>query len=233
VLPLKDNVPTRRFPILTVGLIAANALVFVLYQDAGQSGGFEASVNELAYHPCEVENSCRQVGEDWPLTLFTSMFMHGGWGHLLGNMLFLWIFGNNVEDTLGRVRFVFFYLLGGVAATAAQTFVTLGYGTDQDGAIPNLGASGAIAAVLGAYFLLVPRGRVLTLIPPFFFFEIPAWIFLGIYFVFQLIIGGYSFVHPEEGGGVAYFAHLGGIAFGLVTVKLFAAGRPRPLRPSY
>ncbi|MGH3029902.1 MAG: rhomboid family intramembrane serine protease [Gaiellaceae bacterium] len=233
MLPLKDNVPTRHFPILTVGLIAANVAVFVLYQDGGQGRGFVSSVNELAYQPCELDSSCRQIGEDWFVNIFTSMFMHGGWGHLLGNMLFLWIFGNNVEDTLGRFRFILFYVAGGLAATAAQTFVTLAYGTQQDAQIPNLGASGAIAAVLGAYFILHPRGWVLTLVLPFFFFEIPAFIFLGIYFVFQLVIGGYSFVHPEAGGGVAYFAHLGGIAFGLLTVKLFSAGRPRPLRPSY
>ena len=233
MLPLRDNVPTRHFPLLTVGLIAANVAVFLLYQDAGQGRGFISSVNELAYQPCEVENSCRQIGEDWPVNIFTSMFMHAGWGHLLGNMLFLWIFGNNVEDTLGRLRFLFFYVLGGLAATAVQTVVTLGWGTDQAARIPNLGASGAISAVLGAYFILVPRGRVLTLVLPFFFFEIPAFIFLGIYFVFQLVVGGYSFMHPEEGGGVAYYAHLGGIAFGLLTVKLFAAGRPGPLRPSY
>jgi membrane associated rhomboid family serine protease len=229
VLPLKDNVPTRHFPVLTVGLIAANVLIWVLYQDAGR-GAFVASVDEFAYHPCEVENSCEQVGRDWPVTAITSMFMHASWGHLVGNMLFLWIFGNNVEDTLGRARFLGFYVVGGLAATAAQSFVTLGYGTAEDAAVPNLGASGAISAVLGAYFLLVPHAKVLTLVPPFLFFEIPAWIFLGIYFVFQLIIGGYSFVHPEESGGVAYFAHLGGIGFGLLTAKLFAAGRPRPLR---
>jgi membrane associated rhomboid family serine protease len=233
VLPLKDNVPTRRFPVVTVGLIAANVLVFVLYQDTGQGNGFVRSVNELAYHPCEVEGTCRQVGEGWVLTAFTSMFMHAGWGHLLGNMLFLWIFGNNVEDTLGRVRFILFYVLGGLAATAVQSFVTLAYGTPQDALIPNLGASGAISAVLGAYFILVPHSMVLTLVLPFFIFPLPAWLFLGFYFLFQLFIGGLSFVQPEGGGGVAYFAHLGGIAFGLLTVRLFAAGRPRPLRPSY
>ena len=228
MLPLRDNVPTRHFPILTVGLIAANVLVFVLYQDAGADPGFTASVNDLAFHPCEVEDSCRQVGRDWPPTLLSSLFMHAGWAHLLGNMLFLWIFGNNVEDSLGRVRFILFYLLGGIAATAAQTVVTLGWGTAQDAAIPNLGASGAISAVLGAYFLLHPHGRITTLVLPFFLFQIPAMVFLGIYFLYQLLIGGYAFVHPEAGGGVAYFAHLGGIAFGLLTVRLFTAGRPRP-----
>jgi membrane associated rhomboid family serine protease len=232
MIPLRDNVPTRHFPVVTLGLIAANVLVFVLYQDAGSDPGFTSSLNELAYHPCEVEDSCRQVGEDWPATVFSSLFLHAGWGHLLGNMLFLWIFGNNVEDSLGRLRFILFYVLGGLAATAAQTFVTLGWGSAQDAAIPNLGASGAISAVLGAYFLLHPDGRITTLVLPFFLFQIPAMVFLGIYFLYQLLIGGYAFVHPEAGGGVAYFAHIGGIAFGLLTVRLFAAGRPR-FRPGF
>ena len=229
MLPIKDNVPTRHFPLVTVALIVANFAVWILYE----LPDLPYAVNQLAYHPCEVERSCRQIGEDWPLTTLTSMFMHGSWAHLLGNMLFLWIFGNNVEDTLGRGRYILFYVLGGLAATAAQTFVTLEYGSAGDAAIPNLGASGAIAAVLGAYFLLVPTGKILTYVPPFFFFPIPAFIFLGIYFVYQLVVGGYSFVHPEAGGGVAYWAHIGGIAFGLLAVKFFATGRPRPLRPTY
>ena len=233
MLPLKDNVPTRRFPVLTVAIIVANFAVWILWEKAGGQPGFRRSLIDGAYFPCEVEDSCRPLGWSWPVNVFTSMFMHASWGHILGNMLFLWIFGNNVEDTLGRFRFVVFYLAGGVAATAVQSFVTLAYGSARDADVPNLGASGAIAAVLGAYFILVPRGKVLTLVLPFFFFEIPAIAFLGIYFLYQLVIGGYSFVHPEAGGGVAYFAHLGGIAFGLLTVKLFSAGRPGPLRPSY
>jgi membrane associated rhomboid family serine protease len=233
VLPLKDNVPTRHFPIVTVGLIAANVLVWLLYQDAGSGRGFEASVFEGSYIPCEVEGSCADQGFSWPLNVITSMFMHASWAHLLGNMLFLWIFGNNVEDTLGRVRFLVFYVLGGIAATAVQSVVTLGFGRAGDAEIPNLGASGAISAVLGAYFVLVPHSSVLTFIPPFFIFPIPSVIFLGVYFVYQLIVGGYSFMHPEAGGGVAYFAHLGGIAFGILAARAFAAGRPRPLRPTY
>src|SRR6186997_1666639 len=160
MLPLRDNVPTRSFPVVTVALIAANVLVWVLYQ----LPDLDASVNELAFHPCEVENSCTQVGQDWPLTSITSMFMHGSWSHLLGNMLFLWIFGNNVEDALGRIRFLLFYIGGGLVATVAQTFVTVAYASEADAAIPNLGASGAISAVLGAYLLLLPRAKVLTLI---------------------------------------------------------------------
>ena len=147
MLPLRDNVPTRSFPIVTVALIVANVLVWVLYQLPDLQG----SVTELAYQPCEVVNTCPTVGQDWQVTALTSMFMHGSWAHLLGNMLFLWIFGNNVEDALGRVRYLLFYLAGGLAATAVQTFVTLAFASDADAAIPNLGASGAISAVLGAY----------------------------------------------------------------------------------
>jgi membrane associated rhomboid family serine protease len=234
VLPIKDNVPTRRFPVLTVALMVANVLVWILYQDAGAEPGLSAAINEAAYHPCEVERSCPTEGEDWPVTALTSMFMHGSWGHLIFNMLFLWIFGNNVEDTLGRVRFVLFYVLGGLAATAAQSFVTLAYGSPADGTIPNVGASGAIAAVLGAYILLHPGGLVLTWIAPIFFLPIPAVIYLGLWFLLQLVQGGYSFTHPHEGGGVAYFAHIGGFVFGLLAIHPFRAGRPRGgLRPSY
>jgi membrane associated rhomboid family serine protease len=191
-----------------------------------------ASVRELAYQPCEVVDSCagQAVGQDWPLTAFTSMFMHGGWEHLLGNMLFLHIFGNNVEDVLGHVRYLLFYLAGGLAATALQTVVTLSSGSDADAAIPNLGASGAVSAVLGAYLLLLPRAKVLTII--FFVLrEIPAIAFLGIWFLFQLYSGGTALQHPEAGGGVAFFAHVGGFVFGFVVVKLVQIRQP--LRPSY
>jgi membrane associated rhomboid family serine protease len=233
VLPLKDNVPTRRFPIVTVGLIVANVLVWIVYENAGAGREFEAAVFEGSYFPCEVEGSCSDQGLSWPVNTFTSMFMHASWGHLLGNMLFLWIFGNNVEDTFGRIRFLVFYVLGGLAATALQSFVTLAFGTPGDAQLPNLGASGAISAVLGAYFVLIPHSSILTFIPPFFIFPVPAMIFLGVYFVYQLVIGSFSFVQPQAGGGVAYFAHLGGIAFGLLSANVFATGRPRPLRPTY
>jgi membrane associated rhomboid family serine protease len=231
VLPLKDNVPTRHFPIVTLGLVLINVAVWILYENAGIGTRFEQSVNEAAYHPCEFEDSCPVVGEDWPLTSFTSMFMHGGWDHLIGNMLFLWIFGNNVEDALGRVRFVIFYLLGGYAATALQTFVTLQYGTEQDATIPNLGASGAISAVLGGYFLMLPGASVLTLIFFFILREIRAFWFLGIWFFFQLWQGNYALTHPQQGGGVAFFAHIGGFVFGMLTVYLFR--KRAPLRPHY
>jgi len=226
VLPLRDNVPTRSRPLVTYALIVTNVLVWVLYE----LPNLERAVNELAYHPCEVENSCVQVGQDWPVTAITSMFMHGDWLHLLGNMLFLWIFGNNVEDAMGRLRFLVFYLLAGLAATGLQTAITLGTSSEATAQIPNLGASGAISGVLGAYFLILPRARVLTVI--FFVLrEIPAWVFLGIYFALQLYDANFQLRHPPEGGGVAVFAHVGGFVFGLLTVYLFR--KRRPLRPAY
>jgi membrane associated rhomboid family serine protease len=227
VLPLRDNVPTRTFPVVTAGLIGVNLAVWLFYE----LPNLDRSVNELAFHPCEVENSCPQVGEDWPLTALTSMFMHGSWAHILGNMLFLWIFGNNIEDALGRLRFLLFYLAGGFAATALQTFITLQYGTEADARIPNLGASGAISAVLGGYLLILPGASVLTLIFFFLLREIRAMWFLGIWFFFQLWEGNYALTHPQAGGGVAFFAHIGGFVFGMLTVH--AVKIRSPLRPQY
>jgi membrane associated rhomboid family serine protease len=233
LLPLKDNVPTRTFPAVTVGLIVANAVVWLWEVQSG----VEKEVIDWGYYPCAVEGPCVGVARDHHElieTVFSSMFMHGGWIHILGNMLFLWIFGNNVEDALGKVRFLLWYVAGGIAATALQTFVTLRFANDAAASIPNIGASGAIAAVLGAYLLLLPSARVLTAIfLGFFFFiqEIPALFFLGFWFLFQLWQGGFSVLHPEAGGGVAFFAHIGGFAFGMLTVYVVA--RQRPLRPSW
>jgi membrane associated rhomboid family serine protease len=157
------------------------------------------------------------------LTIFTSMFTHAGLLHLGGNMLFLWIFGNNVEDSMGHVRFVLFYLLGGLAALGLQIVI------GPDSTTPTLGASGAIAGVLGGYILIYPRARVLTLIFLFIFFtfiEIPAYFFLFIWFAQQAIFGAIDLTDPNGGGGgVAYFAHVGGFAFGLLAIKLFAKRR--------
>jgi membrane associated rhomboid family serine protease len=166
----------------------------------------------------------------WWEGAFTSMFMHGSWSHVIGNMLFLWIFGNNVEDALGRVRFLLWYLGAGLAATAVQTFVTLELGTIEEASIPNIGASGAVSGVLGAYLLLLPTAKVLTLFG-WFFVEVPALFYLGFWFLFQLWSGSYSVLEPEAGGGVAFFAHVGGFVFGVATVRLVA--QRRPLRPLY
>ena len=225
MLPIKDNVPTRTFPVVTVTLIAINVAVWLFYQ----LPNLDRSVHDLAFHPCEVNGSCQQIDKGWALAAITSMFMHASWLHLGGNMLFLWIFGNNVEDAMGRLRFVLFYFLGGIAATTLQTFVTFHWGSPGDTTVPSLGASGAISAVLGAYLVLLPTASVLTFVF-FLLIEIPAILFLGIWFLFQLWQGGYAVTHPESGGGVAFFAHVGGFAFGLLTVRAFAARDPLPPR---
>ena len=179
-------------------------------------------------HPgegCERSGAQLACGDDFPvqpstwLTILTSMFMHGGLLHLGGNMLFLWIFGNNIEDSMGPLRFIAFYLLGGAAAVAAQTAV------DPSAAVPTIGASGAVAAVLGGYALLYPRARVVTLIFIVIFFtiiELPALVVLGIWFLLQALYGVSEVAQPVGEGGVAYFAHIGGFLFGLLLIKLFA-----------
>jgi membrane associated rhomboid family serine protease len=234
MLPLRDNVPTRTFPIVTIGIIVVNAIVWI-WEVSGTS--VETDVIHYGYYPCKIQGDCigpaLRAEVPWYENTFTSMFMHGGWEHIIFNMLFLWIFGNNVEDALGKVRFFLWYIAGGLAATGLQTFVTLNYGNDAEASIPNIGASGAIAAVLGGYLLLLPRARVLSAIFFGFIFlrEIPALWFLGIWFLFQLWQGGWSVAHPEAGGGVAFFAHIGGFVFGMATVLLVA--KDRPLQPSY
>ena len=228
-IPLRDNVPTRTFPVVTVGLIVANVLVF-LWENAS----LDRRVVQYGYYPCKVAADCVSPGTlakiPWPESVFTSMFMHAGWVHLLGNMLFLWIFGNNVEDAMGRGRFLAFYLLGGIAATALQTAVTLHYAGPQGESVPNVGASGAIAAVLGAYFVLLPTAKVLTLIVIFPVY-VPAVLFLGFWIGLQLWQGGGGLTHPDQGGGVAFFAHIGGFAFGLLAVRAFQVRKP--LRPAW
>ena len=234
MLPLKDNVPTRAFPAVTVALITANVIVWLWEWQTG----VEKEVVHYGYYPCSVEGPCVAPAATvdhlpWFLGAFTSMFMHASWIHIGGNMLFLWIFGNNVEDSMGRARFLVWYLLAGLAATATQTVVTLAT-TDAAGAsIPNIGASGAIAGVLGAYLLLLPQASVLTafIIGLIFLREIPAVWFIGVWFLLQLAEGGFSLTQPQAGGGTAFFAHVGGFVFGLATVRLFTE-RP-PLRPAW
>jgi membrane associated rhomboid family serine protease len=221
VLPLYDNVPTRRFPLVTVALIAANAAIWLVYQVPE----LEESVYELGFIPCEVEGTCIGIGYSWPVNVFTSMFAHGSWAHVLGNLLFLWIFGNNVEDALGRIRYLVFYLAAGVAATALQTAMTLWFGSPEEATIPGVGASGAIAGVLAAYLLFFPLARVVTLVVVFPV-EIPALLFLVTWFVFQLWLGSFSLLEPQAGGGVAFFAHIGGFVFGLLTARGLVPSRP-------
>jgi len=245
VFPLKDDIPTRHFPYLTVALIVANVAMFFLFQGAfiGDDTEFNQKVVEYGAIPYEISNPGDECGPaadgsklicegqagvpdgapDQPstwLTILTSMFMHGGLLHLGGNMLFLWIFGNNIEDSMGPLRFLGFYLLGGLAAVAAQTAI------DPSAAIPTIGASGAVAAVLGGYALLYPRARVVTLLFIVIFFtiiELPALAVLGLWFLLQALYGASELAQPVGGeGGVAYFAHIGGFVFGLLVIKLFA-----------
>ena len=231
MIPLRDNVPTRTLPVVTIGLIVVNALVW--FWELGGSPP-QQDIYRYSFYPCSVEGPC--VGHAaashlpfWEGT-FTSMFMHAGWAHIGFNMLFLWIFGNNVEDAMGRVRFLAFYLCSGIAATTLQTFVTLHTSGVTGASVPNLGASGAIAGVLGAYLVLLPWAKVLTLIG-WFPLYIPAIFFLGIWFVIQAFEGNLALHHPEATGGVAVFAHIGGMVFGFVTVRLFAVRQP--LRPEF
>lgn len=232
MLPLKDNVPTRAFPAVTVGLIAANVVVWLWEWQTG----VEKEVLHYGYYPCSVEGPCVAPASTvhylpWFAGVFTSMFMHASWIHIGGNMLFLWIFGNNVEEAMGRLRYLAFYLLAGVVAVYSQAAI------DPSGTLPSIGASGAIAGVLGAYAVLLPRARVLTVVFLIFFFtliEIPAYVMLGLWFVLQFIpaVGQVAVPDVAGNGGVAYFAHVGGFMFGLALVKLFARhppGRPAPL----
>jgi membrane associated rhomboid family serine protease len=163
--------------------------------------------------------------KSWLLSIFVSMFLHGGWVHIAGNMLFLWIFGNNVEDQLGRLRYIVFYLIGGLAAAGLELAVS------PSSAIPSLGASGAIAAILGSYLVMFPRARVLTLIFFFIPVRLPAVIVLGAWFVLQLFSGVGQLGTQLNGSGVAYWAHIGGFAFGYVATRLFGLGPPRVAAP--
>jgi len=211
MLPLSDGIRTRRFPVVNVLLIVANFAVFLFYE----LPHFNAAVFHASFYPCTVDNACRGP-EPWGISWITAMFLHGGWDHILGNMVFLAIFGKNVEDAYGPLRYLVFYFAGGFVATATQTAMTLLFSTAAAARVPNLGASGAIAAVLGAYFLLYPSSRVRTWIFPVFFVPIPAWVFLGLWFLYQLIEANFGlFSASANGGGVAFFAHVGGFLFGL------------------
>jgi rhomboid family protein len=219
MIPLRDRNPTRRTPVVTWALIgvcfAAFAIELSVTASAGDRG-LEAFFREWGAVPAEITRALENGDYLGLATLgiFTSMFLHGGWLHLLGNMLFLWIFGNNVEDRLGSIPFLLFYLVGGVAAVLAQVVI------DPSSRIPLVGASGAIAATLGAYIVLFPGARILSLVFLGFFYqllEIPAIIVLGVWFALQLVNGFVGFDTPTAEGGVAFFAHIGGFIFGLAV----------------
>lgn len=251
MFPLKDDIPTRRFPVVTVAIIGICCAVYFLFEQGlwslgvtgdervlefgaipyeitnpGSDCGFTADGSVLCEGQPEVGDARAPEQAAWYVTVFTSMFMHGSLVHLGGNMLFLWIFGNNVEDRLGRVTFVALYVLGGLAATAFQV------GLSPNSAVPNVGASGAIAAILGAYLVLFPRARIHTLVIFFFitFLELPASFVLLAWFVLQLF-SGVGQLGSQVGGGVAYWAHVGGFVFGMAVAWLFFRSRGR--QPPY
>jgi membrane associated rhomboid family serine protease len=238
MIPVRDENPTRRFAILTLGLIAVNVAVFLFQiqkpDDASLTGqlAFACEYGLVPEHligdPAPAPpDTCVGLNQEHGrfLGLFSSQFLHGGWFHLVGNMLFLWVFGNNIEDHLGRLRFLPFYLTVGVAAGVAQAL------SAPSSEIPVIGASGAISGILGAYLVLYPRKRVWTIVLPFFFvpFRLPAWLWLGIYLVLQFAFLGAAATADIEGeGGVAYLAHIGGFVAGAALIKLFAVGREPP-----
>ena len=227
MLPLSDGLHARRFPVVNVALIAANLAVWVSYELPDLPG----AIAHASFYPCDVENTC-QAPLPWVISWFTAMFMHGSWNHLLGNMLFLAIFGKNVEDAYGHLRYLAFYVAGGFAATALQAAMTLSFSPQADARIPMLGASGAISAVLGAFLVLYPHARIKTLVLVFFV-QIPAWAYLGGWFLYQLAEAHDAlFAASAEGSGVAFFAHVGGFVFGWVVTRALLGSRtirPQPV----
>lgn len=238
MIPLHDDNPTRITPYVTIGLIAACVLVF-LWQAGSSAEGVQAAIFSYGVIPAVLFGSATLSPEyavlPAPLTIISSMFLHGGWMHLGGNMLYLWLFGNNIEDAMGHLRFIVFYLVCGAAAALAQAFAA------PLSEIPMVGASGAISGVLGAYILLHPRARVLTLIFLGFFvtmFRLPAMIVLGFWILIQVFNAAFQ---PASGGGVAFLAHVGGFVAGLVLIGLFKRsdvpffdrGKPHIAQPTF
>jgi hypothetical protein len=221
VLPLSDGLRARRFPIVNVSIIVANFAVWLFYE----LPHLRSAVFHASFYPCTVNGSCHGP-EPWGVSWITSMFLHGSWDHILGNMLFLAVFGKNVEDAFGPLRYLAFYFAGGFVATMTQTLMTLAFGTTAAASVPNLGASGAIAAVLGAYFVLYPNSTVRGLVV-IFPVKLSAWFFLGAWFLYQLIEANFGlFGAAANGGGVAFFAHVGGFLFGaILTSALVRAGQ--------
>lgn len=223
MIPLRDTIPTRTFPGVTIALIVANVLVFLHQVSLGPRAG-AAFVAAFGAVPAQITGAAPHAAPVLapPLTVLSSMFLHGGFAHLLGNMVFLWIFGNNVEDATGHLRFVVFYVACGVAAALSHV------AAQPASTVPMVGASGAISGVLGAYFLLYPHARIVTLVFLGFFAQtvrVPAFFFLGLWFVMQSLSGVASI--GRAGGGVAWFAHVGGFVAGLLLVVPFKQRRVR------
>jgi membrane associated rhomboid family serine protease len=222
MIPIYDDNPQHRTPIVTYALIAANFTVWLFLQNAGFGAEFEHSICKYGFIPAQFLGSqlptdCPFQGSLSTLNLLNSIFMHGGWMHILGNMLFLWIFGGNIEDAMGRSRFIVFYLTCGFAASFAQLLA------NPNSIIPMVGASGAIGGLMGAYIILFPRAQVKVLVPIFFIFTVvavPSFVMLGIWFALQLF-DGLNAIGASSSGGVAFWAHVGGFVVGAAGVYLF------------
>jgi membrane associated rhomboid family serine protease len=222
MIPLRDTIPARRFPVVNTVLIGLNVLVFLFEAAMGQSR-LEQLIAVCGLVPVRFWQG-GGLDRWWPL--LASIFLHAGWWHLIANMLSLYIFGDNVEDRLGHLRYLLFYLFSGLAASGAHLLAYRG------STLPTIGASGAIAGVLGAYMLLFPRARIITLLPIFYFIrivQVPALLYLGFWFVSQLFNGLFALAAADvfQAGGVAWWAHIGGFVFGLAIIKLIC---PRPCR---
>lgn len=214
MIPLRDANPSRHTPVVTIALIVINVLVYLYQWTLSGSDQLFSFFDTWAIIPAQLTNS---FGTEF-FTVFTAMFMHGSWLHLGGNMLYLWIFGDNIEDQLGATRYILYYVVGGLAATAAQVIV------DPNSPIPNVGASGAIAAVLGGYLVLYPQARVTTLVFRFVT-QVPAYVVLGFWFVLQLFQGlGSLGTLASQSGGVAFFAHIGGFVAGMILIRPLQRG---------
>ncbi len=223
MIPLRDENPTRTFAVVTLLLIVANIIIFAYELTLTAEHQLHALLASYALVPAEIlaAPSLPAYG-----TVFTSMFLHGGLLHLAGNMLYLWIFGNNIEDAVGHLRFVLFYLLCGLAAAATHIAM------QPESTVPTIGASGAVSGVLGAYLLLYPRAKVLVVIPIWIFLRfayLPAWVLLIVWFALQLLSGWWTVGNPQS-DGIAFWAHIGGFLAGLLLVPLFKKRRVRLLR---
>ena len=215
MIPLRDVIPSRTFPFVTIGIIVLNALAWFVELSMPSERALAQLLRIYGVVPARFHVA----------TLFTSMFLHGSWSHILGNMWYLWIFGDNVEDRCGHARFVVFYLLCGVVAALGQVMM------NADSLLPTIGASGAIAGVMGAYFILYPRSRVLTLVPIFWIeiVEVPAVVLLGFWFLMQLVnAGAVAAATSGTGGGVAFAAHVAGFLVGIGGIFLFKKREPVP-----
>jgi membrane associated rhomboid family serine protease len=226
MLPLRDNIPSSKFPTVTVGIIVVNVLVFLHERQLGPH--LEQMLDSYAIIPAHY--TVPDIAREFTIyqqifSFFSSMFLHGGWLHLLGNMWTLWIFGDNVEDRIGRANYIFLYFACGVAAGLMHVF------TNATSQVPTIGASGAIAGIMGAYFRFYPGARVETLIPPFFIFPLPAALFLGWWFLLQFFNGAMSLGSSNQFSGIAWWAHVGGFAFGFAVCLL--AKKEKPRRPEF